>query len=117
MIKGLIKLALAFMVGYALFKFVPPYWSFTQFKWEVKERAVGWREHDDSAVIQEVLAIADEHGVPLTFQNVRLRREPDHLFVNAGYTREIEFLPGYKRRVTFEADVDAWTLRPPVKKP
>lgn len=120
MIKGLFKLAIVLLIAHALFRFVPPYWSFTQFKWELKETAVGWREHPDGAVADEVLAIARKHNVPITQDNIRVRRQPDHIFVDVSYTVDMELVPTMKRPWTFDANIDAWTLAPPpgvVKKP
>lgn len=108
--KTLFKLAIALLVAHALVRFVPPYWSFTQFRWALKENASQWREHSDQMVTEEVLQLARKHNVPITGQHVQVRREGDHLFVEVTYTDQIEFIPTMKRDWRFAADVDAWTL-------
>ena len=112
MIKGLFKLAIVLLIGHALFRFVPPYWSYTQFKWEVKEKAQGWREHSDAAVLDEILEIARKNNIAITQQHIRLRREPDHVFVDVAYGVPMELVPGWTRTWNFDLSVDAWTLQP-----
>jgi hypothetical protein len=109
-LKTLFKLAVAFLVIHALYRFVPPYWNFTQFRWALKENAAQWREHNDEAVTGEVLGLAQKHKVPITADHVQVRREGDHLFVDVAYTDTIEFVPSMKREWRFAANVDAWTL-------
>jgi hypothetical protein len=109
-LKTLFKLALALLVVHALVRFVPPYWSFTQFRWAMKEQAAQWREHTDQAVTAEVLKLARQHKVPIGTDHVQVRREGDHLFVDVAYTDQIEFIPSMRRDWRFAASVDAWTL-------
>jgi hypothetical protein len=109
-LKTLFKLAVALLVAHALFRFVPPYWNFTQFRWALKESAAQWRAHDDQAVTEEVLQLARQHQVPLSAEHVQVRREGDHLFVDVAYTDQIEFVPSMRRDWRFDASVDAWTL-------
>ena len=109
-LKTLFKLAIALLVVHALVRFVPPYWNFTQFRWALKETAAQWREHNEQAVIGEVLQLAQKHDVPIGAEHVQVRREGDHLFVDVDYTARIEFIPSMKRDWRFSAGVDAWTL-------
>lgn len=113
MIKGLFKLAIVLLIVHALFRFVPPYWSYTQFKWDLKEKAQAWREHSDDAVLEEILGIARKNRIPITQEQIRLRRQPDRIFVDVSYTVPMELLPGRKRTWDFDVAVDAWTLQPP----
>lgn len=108
--KTLFKLAIAFLVVHALYRFVPPYWNFTQFRWALKENAAQWREHNEQAVTDEVLQLARQHSVPISGDHVQVRREGDHLFVDVAYRQQIEFIPSMKREWRFAAAVDAWTL-------
>lgn len=114
MIKSLFKLAIAFLIAHALFRFVPPYASHTQFKQELEQRALTWREHSDDEVRDLVLIMAGDHAVPIGGEHVTVRRERDRLFVDVAYTRGIEFVPGWTYAWPFEADVAAWIIRPQV---
>ncbi|HVL67225.1 MAG TPA: hypothetical protein VM364_08175 [Vicinamibacterales bacterium] len=112
--KTLFKLAIALLVVHALVRFVPPYWNFTQFRSALKERATEWHQQSDAGVVQEVVNLAAHFDVPITAENVRVRRDVDHLYIDVSYKAPIEFIPGSKHDWKFDASIDAWTLKPPV---
>ena len=111
--KTIVKLALFLLIAHALFRYVPPYWHHRQFEAAVKARAFDWRESTDAVVLQEILAFAEQHQVPIGREHVSLKREKDHLYIEVAYTLPIEFIPAMTREVPFEVTIDAWVLRPP----
>lgn len=58
----------------------------------------------DAQIVQEVLEIAEEHEVPLTSENVMVRRDRRDLRVDMEYTDEVSLVPGVYAR--------PWTFRP-----
>ena len=114
--KTLFKLAILLLVAHALFRFVPPYWNFTQFKSMLKEQAVAWHQQSEPQVVDEVLRLAQANDVPLAAENVRVKRQQDRLFIDVSYDAPIEILPSVRRTWTFATSVEAWTMAP-VKTP
>jgi hypothetical protein len=112
MIRGLFKLLIFFLVAHALFRFVPPYWSHTRFESELQERVLTWRANSDEDVQEQILEMAQRHGVRITREHVAVRRERNHLFVDVLYERRIELFPSWQYAWTFESNVDAWMLQP-----
>lgn len=110
--KLLIKLVVFLLIGHALFRFVPPYWDHTQFIRELEETSIGWREYSDAEVRELVFAMAQGHRLPLDREQINVRRERDHLFVEVAYSRPMELIPGSKYSWEFDSQVDTWMLTP-----
>lgn len=113
--KFLIKLAVFLLVAHALFRFVPPYWSHTQFEGDLEESSITWRDYSDAEVRELVLAMAQGHGIPVTREQIAVRRERDHLFVDLSYSRRMELIPGSKYIWNFDTNLDTWMLTPQVR--
>lgn len=117
MVRVLFKLALFFLVAHALFRFVPPYWNHTQFEHELEERILTWHTETEIEIRDQVLEMAQRHQLPLAGEQVAIRREREHLFVDVLYRRRIALIPGWKHEWIFESNVDAWMVRPRVPLP
>ena len=113
--KSLIKLAVFLLVAHALYRFVPPYWDHTQFVREVKDTSVGWHENTDEQVRDLVLAMAEARRIPVAREQINVRRERDHLFVDVAYARPMELVPGSTYRWEFDSTVETWMLTPQVR--
>jgi hypothetical protein len=116
-VKTLFKLGIMLLVANALFRFVPPYWRNHEFESQVKEASLKWRNLPDDAVMEDVLAVAASHDVPITSQNVNIQRVKDRLHLRVAYDVPIELLPSMSRPWTFTSNVDAEVLRRPVSAP
>ena len=114
--KLLIKLAVFLLIAHALFRFVPPYWDHTQFVRELKETSVGWREYSDTEVRELVFAMAQGHNLPVDREQISVRRERDHLFVDVAYVRPMELIAGSQYAWDFDSKVDTWMLTPQVRR-
>ncbi len=114
--KLLIKLAVLLLIGHALFRFVPPYWDHTQFVRELEETSIAWREYSDTEVRELVFAMAQGHSLPLEREQISVRRERDHLFVDVAYSRPMQLIPGSKYTWDFDSQVDTWMLTPQVRR-
>ena len=109
--RTLLRLAILFLVAYALFKFVPPYWHHHQFEAALKDVSQRWGEPSDEEVMQKVLTIAEENRVPITREHVTVTRQQQHILVDVAYSLPIEFVPTVKRDWAFETHVDAWRVQ------
>lgn len=110
MLRGLFKLAVFILLAHALFRFVPPYWSHTQFESKIEERAPSWRRETEDEVRDLVLAMAQERHIPVRAEQIIVRRTPDALYIDLAYARRIEFIPGWRREWAFESNVRALML-------
>ena len=115
--KTLFKLGIMLLVANALFRFVPPYWRNHEFQSQVKEASLKWRNLPDDAVMEDVLAVAASHDVPITSQNVNIQRVNDRLRLRVAYDVPIELLPTMSRPWTFTSNVDAEVYARPVNQP
>jgi|TARA_B100000959_G_C14739407_1_gene524404 hypothetical protein len=59
-----------------------------------------------------VVELAREYDLPLDPADVRVRKERDHMYIDASYTAQLELLPRMVRPWRFVVSVDAWTTRP-----
>ena len=110
--KFLIKLAVLLLIAHALVRFVPPYWNHTQFERELKDSSIAWRDYSDAEVRELVLAMAQQREVPVDRQQVAVRRERDHLFIDLAYSRALALVPGSRYTWDYESKIDTWMLTP-----
>jgi hypothetical protein len=108
LIKKLIKLTVFLLIANALYQTAPVWLHYYQFKDAVKEMALFSKETTDAAVVDRVMALADQHKVPLNREAVQVERTKDRLFVNAPYVEVVKVVPGYEYRWPFEVSVDVW---------
>jgi hypothetical protein len=114
MVKRLIKLALLLLVANAAFQFAKPFYRYNRFKADVQELALRSKGQTDHAIVTEALQMAEQHGVPLTYDDVRVRRSADltHTYIDADWREEIEFFPAWTRAWDFQVRADGWHVRP-----
>ena len=108
--RVLIKLLIAALLVHGAWRAGLAYWDFYRFREDVQETAqfAGGRSPDE--VKARVLEIGSTLRLPLDPERVSVRREGDHVLVDAAYTARIEILPAYLVPWTFALAVDAWTI-------
>ena len=114
--KFIVKLVLFLLIAHALYRFVPPYWDHTQFVREVKDTSVGWHENTNEEVRDLVFSMAQARGLPIAREQINVRRERDHLFVDLAYSRPMELIPGSKYTWDFDSKVETWMLTPQLRR-
>ena len=113
MARRIVKLAIFVLVIHALYRFVPVYVRYQQFKDAVRETALFSRNSPDQQIVDRVIALAEKYSVPLDREYVQVRRENEQLFIDASYVVEIEWLPTYRRPWQFDVGGYAFTnVRP-----
>lgn len=113
MAKRLVKLAVFLLVAHALYRFVPVYVRYQQFKDAVHETALFSRTKEDAQIIDRVMVLAETYDIPLDREFVQVRRDNEQLSIDASYVVEIEWLPTYRRPWQFDVGGQSFTnVRP-----
>jgi len=117
MIGKLVKLAIFLLIANALYRVAPAWVHYYEFRDSVKELALFSREKTDGAVVDHVMALAEENHVPLGRDNVQVSRsnEPggQRLAIVAAYAEMLNVVPGYTYRWDVTVDVSAVRINPP----
>ena len=106
MIRLIIRLAVAAVIANATWHIGSAYMSHYRFKDAVKEAALFQTAKSDDQLKQRVLELASQFDVPLVEDNVTVRRDNGHTFVDGSYTRMIEFVPTLRQRFAFDVHID-----------
>lgn len=106
----LIKLAIAGLVIHGSWRVGSAYWTYYRFRDAVQAAAQFSGDKSEREVQSRVLEIASAMQVPVAPEQVSVRREQNHTFIDAAYFDQIEVLPTYRYPWEFKVKVDAWTV-------
>jgi hypothetical protein len=95
MFRTLIKVAIFLLIAYALYNFVPVYMNYQQFKDDLRQTALFAGQASEEEVVNRVMTAAQERGVPLARQSVRVRKLNTQTHIDAEYSTPIRFMPWY----------------------
>jgi hypothetical protein len=109
--KLLIKLLIAAMVVHASWKTGTAFWRYYNFKDGAQAAALFAGVGSASEIHNRVFAIATKLDVPLEPAKLSVRREPNHILINASYTEKIEVVPSFFYPWDFKVDLDVFTLQ------
>ena len=107
MARTIVKLGIFLLLVHALYRFVPVYLHFQQFKDAVQEAALFSRQKTDAQVIDQVMELAEKYQIPLNRESVQVRHEGEHTLIDASYVESIEWVPTYKRPWQFNVGEEA----------
>jgi hypothetical protein len=107
MARTFVKVGIFLLIVHALYRFVPVYFHYQQFKDAVHETALFSRQQTDPQIIDRVMELADKYQIPLSREGVQVRRQGEHTLIDASYVESIEWLPTYKRPWQFNVGEDA----------
>jgi hypothetical protein len=111
--RTVVKLAVFLLVVHALYRFVPVYFHYQQFKDAVHETAMFSKDKTDVQIIDRVMELAEKYRVPLKREYVEVKRGNEQLLINAAYVDSIEWLPRYRKPWLFEVGEHGFTnVRP-----
>ena len=110
MIRKLLKLAVFLFIANAAYQAAPVSWHYYGFQDAVQELALFSEKASEADLIERVMVLAEEHGVPLEREDVEVRRGNNQLLITASYIETMTFLPGYQYERQF--DVQAKTFDP-----
>ena len=112
MIRKLVKLAIFLLIANAVYRIAPPTVHYFQFKDAVQELALfSQQKTADAELIDRVMALADEHGIPLERDYVQVRRSNGQLIIDASYVESMPVLPGYSYDHQFDVEAKAFDVR------
>lgn len=109
MARTIVKLAVFLLAVHALYRFVPVYFHYQQFKDAVHETALFSRGQTDAQIVDRVMVQAEKYRIPLDREYVQVRREGEQLFIDASYVESIQWLPTYNRPWQFNVGERAFT--------
>jgi hypothetical protein len=105
--KTVIKLLVAAMVLNATVRLGISAWTQYQFRDTVQELVLFGSTHTTEQLKQEIMDEANEQGVPVGDEDVRVAREGMLTTAAATYVDEIELFPRYVYPMTWSFKVDA----------
>jgi hypothetical protein len=111
-IRKLVKLAIFLLIANAVYRIAPPAVHYFQFKDAVQELALfSQQKTPDAELIDRVMALADEHSIPLERDYVQVRRSNGQLTIDASYVESMKVLPGYSYERQFDVEAKAFDVR------
>ena len=115
MLRNLIRIVVVLLIAHALFRFVPPYIHYHQFRDAVGEAALFARDRSEADLVDQVMALAEKYQIPIEREAVQVSRDKQSTYITVNYEEQIEWLPSYTRPMPFTVDVDGWHVQPPAK--
>jgi len=109
MIKFLIQVALAALIAHATWRIGSAYVSHYRFKDGAQAAALTPRVND-AQLRGRIMELASENDVPLEDENLAIRRDASHIYVDASYLRTVDVLPGYPYPWQFSWSVEVYVL-------
>jgi hypothetical protein len=110
-IRKLVKLAVFLLIANALYRTAPVALHYFQFKDALQELALFSLRVPDAELIDRVMALADEHGVPLDRDYIQIQRSTGRLTIDARYVESMKVLPGYSYEHEFDVEAKAFDAR------
>lgn len=90
----IIKLVLALALLTAAFQGARATMSNYQFEDEVEQALLFSPNASDAEVIEKVLALADDYGLPIEAEDITISQRASDRIVDVTYTTDVAFIPG-----------------------
>ena len=113
MIKSLLKLAIVALVANATWHLFVVYSAHFRFKDAVQSTTLYRGEKTDAQVRDKILELAAQYDVPVTNENLKIRSEEKHTFVDASYVQPVDLVPGFTYPWAFTISLDTFTTKRP----
>ena len=111
MVRKLVKLAIFLFIANAVYRIAPASFHYFQFKDAVQELALFSQKATDAELTDRVMALADEHSIPLDRDYVAIKRPNGQLIIDASYVESMPLLPGYTYDHQFDVEAKAFDVR------
>ena len=86
MARTFVKIGIFLLIVHALYRFVPVYFHYQQFKDGVHETALFSRERNEAQIADIVMELAEKYQIPLSRESVQIRREGGRTLIDATCT-------------------------------
>jgi hypothetical protein len=113
--RTLIKLIIAGLVVHASWRAGSAYWVYYQFRDNLQQVALFSAGKSEQQVHTQAVEVASVLKVPIEPQQIAVKRQDQHTFIDASYKTDIEVLPSYRYPWEFKVNVEAWSIS--VEKP
>lgn len=111
MIKTLLKLAIFLLIVHALYRFLPVYMHYQQFKDDVEQTALFSGAASEADLMERILAHARDRQIPLTSDAVHVSTANNQTAIKASWTQPIRILPWHTYVHTFDVATSAWQVK------
>jgi len=108
--KTIIQLLIAALILNAGWHIGNAYYKYYNFKDDVQQAALFGNSKSEVELQNRVLQLASQSQLPLAAENVSVRRENEHTFVNAAYTEQVQIVPTYFYPYEFKMNLDVLTI-------
>ncbi len=109
-VRTLLKLVIAGLIVHGAWRAGSARWVHFEFEERLRETAQFAVGSTEDELRIRALEIAANLQVPLSPDALRIRRDQNHVFIDATYTTDIEILPRYRYPWEFVVHVDAWSI-------
>ena len=110
--RNLVRLAVVLLIAHALYRSVPVYIHYYQFKDAVQEVALFAKDRTDIELVDRVMALAERYQIPIEREAVQVSRDKLMTYITLQYDQPIEWVPSYRRVMPFSVSVEGWHVRP-----
>ena len=112
MLRKLVKLGVLLLMVHALYRSVPIFIRYYEFRDAVREAALFSKGRTDLEIANRVMQLAAKYEIPLEQDAIAIRHEGQTTYIDADYVEEIEWVPTYKRVWPFSVNVEGMSIRP-----
>jgi hypothetical protein len=112
MIRTIIRLAVFALILNAAARVALAYVDFARFKDQLVQVARSLRDRPDDEIVDGVMDLGVSLEIPLDRNSVRVRREPNHTYIDVTYTEQLRLFPNATYPWTFNVTADGWVVTP-----
>lgn len=109
-IRKLVNVAIVLLIANALYRFVPPYVHYVQFKDDVRQAVLFSKDVPDPVLIQKVLSLAEARSVPVERGDITIRHDRLNIYMDVSWVQVIDFAPFYSYPWQFDISAEAIEL-------
>ena len=110
--RNVVRLAVFLLIANALYRSVPAYIHYYQFKDGVQEVALFAKDRTDLELTDRVMALAEKYRVPIDREAVQVSRDKLKTYITLQYDQPIQWVPTYTRMMPFSVAVEGWHVLP-----
>jgi len=110
-VRKLVKLGIFLLIANAVYRIAPVSVHYYQFKDALQELALFSQKATDAELTDRVMALADEHSIPLDRDYITIKRPNGALIIDASYVESMTLLPGYSYDHQFDVEGKSLDVR------
>lgn len=111
--RVLIKLVIVVLVLHATYRVGAAYMAYYKFEDALRNVALFGQGQSEQELRDRALQVASTLQIPVKREQIAVRRDPAHTYIDASYTTDIEILPTYRYPWEFKASVETLIVSAP----